>query len=52
MWDEGTGHEAAAALGLSVPDADTLLNLAWTLAARLPGIGAKLADGTISYTKS
>jgi hypothetical protein len=52
IWDEGTGHEAAAALGLSVPGADTLLNLAWTLEARLPGIGAKLADGTISYTKA
>jgi hypothetical protein len=49
-WDKGTGHEAAAALGISLQAADKLLDLAWTLEARLPGVGAKLADGTISCT--
>ena len=50
VWDKGTGHEAAAALGISLQAADKLLDLAWTLEARLPGTGAKLADGTISCT--
>src|SRR5262252_8326756 len=50
VWDKGTGHEVAAALGISLQAADKLLDLAWTLEARLPGTGAKLADGTISYT--
>src|SRR5271165_1794836 len=52
LWDEGTGHEVAAALGLSVPAADKLLILAWTLEARLPGTGAKLAAGTIDLLKA
>jgi hypothetical protein len=51
-WHEGTGHEAAAALGLSLTAADKLLDLAWTLRARLPAIGAKLADGTIDVVKA
>jgi Domain of unknown function (DUF222) len=50
VWDKGTGHEVAGALGISLQAADRLLDLAWTLEARLPGIGAKLADGTITCT--
>src|SRR6516225_5626401 len=50
VWDKGTGHEAAAALGISLQAADKLLDLAWTLEARLPGTGARLAAGTISCT--
>ena len=52
VWDEGTGHEAAMALGISVPAADKLLILAWTLEARLPGTGASLAGGTIDVLKA
>ena len=37
---------------MSLPAADKLLVLAWTLEARLPGIGAKLADGTIDFLKA
>jgi hypothetical protein len=51
-WDEGTGHEVSAALGLSLSAADKLTDLAWTLRARLPGIGAKLADGIIDAYKA
>ena len=40
-WEEGTGHEAAAALDISVPAADNLIGLAVTLQARLPGIYAR-----------
>jgi Domain of unknown function (DUF222) len=50
-WDEGTGHEVAAALALSLSGADNLLSLAWELRARLPGIAALLADGTIDAVK-
>jgi hypothetical protein len=52
VWDEGTGHEVAAALSVSLQGADKLASLAWTLQARLPGIGAKLADGTIDIVKA
>jgi hypothetical protein len=48
VWDKGTGHEVAGALGISLQAADKLLDLAWTLEARLPGTGAKLAGGAIS----
>ena len=36
IWDEGAGHEVSGALAVSLPGADKLLNLAWTLRARLP----------------
>ena len=52
VWDEGTGHEVSAALAVSLPAADKLLNLAWTLRARLPRIGALLANGTIDALKA
>ncbi len=52
VWDDGTGHEVAAALAISLPGADKLANVAWTLQARLPRIGALLADGTIDYVKA
>jgi hypothetical protein len=51
-WEEGTGHEVAAALAISVPAANKLTDLAWTLQARLPRIGAKLADGTIDCLRA
>ena len=52
VWDEGTGHEVSAALAVSLPGADKLLNLAWTLRARLPRIGALLAGGVIDAVKA
>lgn len=52
IWDEGTGHEVAGALAVSLPAADRLLNLAWTLQARLPRIGALLAGGVIDAVKA
>ena len=51
-WDEGTGHEVAAALRLSLPAADKVTELAWALRARLPAIAAALADGIIDYVKA
>ena len=51
-WGESLGHELAVALGVSVQSVDAAALLAWDLQARLPGIGAKLADGTLSYLKA
>ncbi len=51
-WDEGVGHEVTASLGMSLPAADKMLGVAWELGARLPGIAARLADGTIDYLKA
>jgi hypothetical protein len=51
-WDHGTGHEVAAALALSLPAADNLTDLSWTLRARLPATAAALAAGIIDYTKA
>jgi hypothetical protein len=43
-WDPRLHHEVAAALGISVVAAGKLVNLAWTLDARLPDIGAALDE--------
>jgi hypothetical protein len=51
-WDEGVAHEVAAELGISLPAADKLIGLAWTLEARLPRIGAALEAGVIDYVKA
>jgi len=52
QWHEGLEHEVSAALGLSIRGADKLTCFAWDLGARLPGIGAALAAGTISEWKA
>ena len=41
-WDPRLHHEVAAALGISLVAAGRLVNLAWTLEARLPRIGKAL----------
>ncbi len=51
-WQQGLGHELAAALAQSVPGADKVAALAWALAARLPRTGALLAAGVIDYVKA
>uniref|UniRef100_UPI00261CF4AC DUF222 domain-containing protein n=1 Tax=Trebonia sp. TaxID=2767075 RepID=UPI00261CF4AC len=51
-WEEGLAHEVTAALGMSLPAADKLLGVAWELQVRLPGIGGRLADGTIDLLKA
>jgi hypothetical protein len=52
LWEEGLGHEVSAALQISLRAADKLVALAWDLQARLPGIGAALAEGIISPLKA
>src|SRR5262252_2636985 len=51
-WEEGTEHEVAAALSISLPSADKLTGLAWDLQARLPGIGGLLGGGAIDLLKA
>jgi hypothetical protein len=51
-WEEGAGHEVSAALAISLRSTDNLTAFAWDLQARLPGIGAALADGTLSPLKA
>ena len=51
-WDDSLDHELAAALGMAAQTANKLAWLAWELQARLPGIGARLADGTITNSKA
>jgi len=52
QWHEGLEHEVSAALSLSIRGADKLTCFAWDLGARLPGVGAALAAGTISEWKA
>jgi hypothetical protein len=51
-WQEGTEHEVAAELGISLQAADKLTSLAWALEARLPRTGAALEAGVIDYVKA
>jgi Domain of unknown function (DUF222) len=52
QWHQGLEHEVSAALGVSIRGADKLACFARDLGARLPGVGAALAAGTISEWKA
>ena len=45
-------HEVSAELGISLQAAGSLIQLAWTLQARIPRIGAALDAGTSDYVKA
>ncbi|MCW2934430.1 MAG: hypothetical protein JWM19_5392 [Actinomycetia bacterium] len=47
QWDPRLYHEVAAALGISLVAAGKLVNLTWTLDARLPGIRTALDDNRL-----
>jgi hypothetical protein len=51
-WDDSMNYEVAAALAMGPVSAGNLACLAWTLGARLPGIGRLLADGTLTRAKA
>jgi len=51
-WSASLRHELAVALACSVQSAETTAWLAWEQQARLPGIGALLADGTLTSGKA
>ena len=51
-WDEFTGRELGALLGISVREAGQMLDLAWQLEARLPGTRALFRAGVLSRDKA
>jgi hypothetical protein len=51
-WSKSLTHDVALALAMSPVSAENLLQTAWDLGAMLPGIGALLQDGTLTYPKA
>src|ERR1700749_1062889 len=51
-WSDSVNHEIALALAVSVQSAEKSALTAWELGARLPGIAALLADGTLTCAKA
>ena len=51
-WSASLRYELAAALACSTQSAEATASLAWELRARLPGIGARLEDGTLTQAKA
>ncbi len=52
VWSDSLNHQLALALASSVPSAENTALTAWELGARLPGIAALLADGTLTFAKA
>jgi hypothetical protein len=51
QWSDSVNHELALALAVSVQSAEQTTLTAWELGARLPGIAALHANGTLAYSK-
>ena len=51
-WSQSLRYELAAALACSTQSAETTAWLAWEQEARLPGTGALLDDGTLTFAKA
>jgi Domain of unknown function (DUF222) len=51
-WSKSLTHEAALALAMPPQSAERLMWTAWDLGARLPGTGALLAAGTVTFAKA
>src|ERR1700728_1900926 len=51
-WSKSLTTDVALALAMSPVSAEKLLRTAWDLGALLPGIGALLEDGTLTYPKA
>ena len=51
-WSPSLRYELAGALACSTQSAETTASLAWQLGARLPRIGARLDDGTLTSPKA
>ena len=52
QWSDSLNHELALAMAVSVQSAEKTALIAWELGARLPGIAALHADGTLAYAKA
>jgi hypothetical protein len=51
-WDDSLTYEISGALAMGPVSAGNLASLAWTLGARLPGIGRLLAAGVVTLPKA
>ena len=51
-WSRSLTHEVALALAMPPQSAEKLMATAWDLEARLPGIGALLAAGDLTFPKA
>src|SRR3984957_9846224 len=51
-WSKSLTTDIALALAMSPVSAEKLMQTAWDLGALLPGIGALLEDGTLTYPKA
>jgi hypothetical protein len=51
-WTRSLTHEVTLALSMPAISAERLMWVAWDLHARLPGTGALLADGVLTYAKA
>ena len=52
MWSASLRYELSGALACSTQSAETTVSLAWEQGARLPGIGSRLDDGTLTAAKA
>jgi hypothetical protein len=51
-WTKSLTHEVAAALAMPAGSADQLMWVAWNLEGRLPGVGALLRAGKLTFSKA
>jgi hypothetical protein len=51
-WTKSLTHEVTLALSMPAVSADKLMWVAWDLQARLPGTGALLGTGALTYAKA
>jgi Domain of unknown function (DUF222) len=51
-WSRSLRYELSGALDCSTQSAENIAQLAWQLGARLPRIGARLEDGTLTQPKA
>jgi Domain of unknown function (DUF222) len=51
-WSRSLAGDVALALAMSPVSAEKLMQTAWDLGALLPGVGALLEDGTLTYPKA
>jgi hypothetical protein len=51
-WSRSLTADVGLALAMSPVSAERLMRVAWDLGALLPGIGALLEDGTLTYPKA
>jgi Domain of unknown function (DUF222) len=52
VWSKSLTSDIALALAMSPVSAEKVMQTAWDLGALLPGIGALLEDGTLTYPKA